>query len=127
MVNPETLPPPAGYTHAVVPAAGTTVYLAGQAGHHRDGSIADGLVEQFDRALANVVTALDGAGGRPEHLVSMMIYVTDAAAYRESLRDLGTAWQHHLGRHYPAVALFEVSGLFDPRAHVELVAVAVVP
>jgi enamine deaminase RidA (YjgF/YER057c/UK114 family) len=74
-----------------------------------------------------VVAALAGAGGRPEHLVSLMIYVTDAGEYRSSLRELGTAWQRHLGRHYPAVALFEIAGLFDPRARVELVAVAVVP
>ena len=49
------------------------------------------------------------------------------AVYRDSLEDLSTAYRDHFGRHYPAIALFEVTGLFDPDALVELVCVAVVP
>ena len=67
------------------------------------------------------------AGAQPEHLVSVTIYVTDAAEYRGALKELGAAYRAHFGRHYPAVALFEVSGLFDPAAKVELVCTAVVP
>jgi enamine deaminase RidA (YjgF/YER057c/UK114 family) len=127
LVNPPSLLAPSGFSHAVVPAAGRTVYLGGQAGHRPDGSLPAGLVDQFDRALANVVEALRGAGGRPEHLVSIQIYVTDAAAYRSALGPIGQAWRRHLGRHYPATSLFEVSALFDPAALVELVCTAVVP
>jgi len=127
LVNPETLLPPQGFAHAVVPAPGRTVYLGGQAGHRPDGSIDDGLVAQFDQAAANVVVALRAAGGRPEHLVSIQIFVTDAAEYRFALGEIGEAWRRHLGRHFPAVSLFEIRGLFDPRARVELVCVAVVP
>jgi len=127
LVNPSTLVPPQGFSHAVVPAAGRTVYVGGQAGHRPDGSIDDGLVAQFDQAAANVVEALRAAGGRPEHLVSVQVFVTDAAEYRFALREIGEAWRRHLGRHFPAVSLFEIRGLFDARAHVELVCVAVVP
>jgi enamine deaminase RidA (YjgF/YER057c/UK114 family) len=127
LVNPETLPPPLGFAHALVSAAGQTVYLGGQTGHRPDGSIDDALVAQFDRAAANVVVALRAAGGRPEHLVSVQIFVTDAEEYRSALREIGGAWRRHLGHHYPAVSLLEVRGLFDPRARVELVCVAVVP
>jgi enamine deaminase RidA (YjgF/YER057c/UK114 family) len=128
MVNPPGLPKPSGFSHAVVAAAGRTVYLAGQTGHRQDGTLAgDGLVDQFDQALANVVQALEGAGASPEHLVRVHIYVTDAADYRERARLLGEAWRRHLGRHFPAVALFQVAGLFDPAARVELVGTAVVP
>ena len=126
LVNPETLLPPQGFAHAVVPAAGRTVYLGGQAGHRLDGSIDDGLVAQFDQAASNVVEALRGAGGSPGHLVSVQIFVTDAAAYRDALGEIGGAWRRHFGRHYPAVSLFEVRALFDPRARVELVCIAVV-
>ena len=84
-------------------------------------------MEQFDQALENVAAALAAAGGSPEHLVRVHIYVTDAADYRGRLRALGDAWRRHLGPHYPAVALFEVAGLFDPDARVELVGTAVVP
>ena len=111
----------------MVPAAGRTVYLGGQAGHRADGSLGDGLMAQFDQAAANVVEALRAAGGSPEHLVSVQIFVTDAEEYRSALGEIGRAWSRHLGRHYPAVSLFEVRGLFDPRARLELVCIAVVP
>ncbi|HEX9374757.1 MAG TPA: RidA family protein [Actinomycetota bacterium] len=128
LVNPESLAPPAGFAHAVVPAPGRTVYLGGQAGITADGGLAGpGLLEQFDQALSNLVEALGAAGGRPEHLVQVHLFVTDVAGYRERLTDLGRSWREHLGRHYPAVALFEVTGLYDPGAVVELTAVAVVP
>jgi enamine deaminase RidA (YjgF/YER057c/UK114 family) len=127
-IDPEDMPPPRGFSHAVVPASGKTVYLGGQAGHRPDGTLAGpGLMEQLEQALANVVTALRAAGGDPEHLVSVQVFVTDAGAYRARLRDIGGLWRRHLGPLYPAVALVEVSGLFDPDALVELVCVAVVP
>jgi enamine deaminase RidA (YjgF/YER057c/UK114 family) len=127
LVNPSSLLAPQGFSHAVVPAAGGTVYMGGQTGHRADGTIDDGLVAQFDQATANVVEALLAAGGRPEHLVSVQIFVTDAAEYRSALREIGEAWRRHLGRHFPAVSLLEIRGLFDARARVELVCVAVVP
>ncbi len=128
LVNPDSLARASGFAHAVVPAPGRTVYLAGQAGVRGDGTLAGpGLLEQFDQALANLVEALRAAGGRPEHLVQVHLFVTDVAGYREHLPDLGRWWLEHLGHHYPAVALFEVAGLFDPGAVIELTAVAVVP
>jgi enamine deaminase RidA (YjgF/YER057c/UK114 family) len=128
VVNPEGLAPPVGFAHAVVAAPGRTVYLGGQAAQGPDGAIAGAtLAEQFDLAAANLVAALAAAGGAPEHLVSLHVYVTDAAAYRAALAELGAAYRRHLGRHYVATALFEVAGLFDPAAKVELVGVAVVP
>ena len=128
MLNPDALARPTGFSHAVVAAAGRTVYLGGQTGHDRDGRIVGTtIVEQFARSAANVVTALAAAGGAPEHLVSMTIYVTDVAGYRAALPELGAAYRDSFGRHYPAIALFEVSGLFDPAAKVELVCTAVVP
>ncbi len=128
IVNPDALPPAIGFSHAVVAAPGRTVHLGGQTGHDRSGSLpGDTVSEQFDRAAANVVQALAAAGAAPEHLVSLQIYVTDLEAYRAELKELGTAYRRHFGRHYPAIALFGVAGLFDPDAKVELVATAVVP
>jgi enamine deaminase RidA (YjgF/YER057c/UK114 family) len=128
VVNPAGLAPPAGFAHAVVAAPGRTVYLGGQAAQGPDGTIRGAtLAEQFEVAAANLVAALAAAGGAPEHLVSLHIYTTEAVAYRAALAELGAAYRRHLGRHYVATALFEVAGLFDPAAKVELVGVAVVP
>jgi enamine deaminase RidA (YjgF/YER057c/UK114 family) len=128
VVNPEGLAPPVGFAHAVVAAPGRTVYLGGQAAQGADGRIAGTtLAEQFDVAAGNLVAALAAAGGSPGHLVSLHVYTTDAAGYRAALGELGALYRRHLGRHYVATALFEVAGLFDPAAKVELVGIAVVP
>jgi enamine deaminase RidA (YjgF/YER057c/UK114 family) len=128
VVNPEGLAPPVGFAHAVVAAPGRTVYLAGQAAQGPDGAIRGAtLAEQFEVAAANLVAALAAAGGAPEHLVSLHVYTTELDVYRATLAELGAAYRRHLGRHYVATALFEVAGLFDPNARVELLAIAVVP
>lgn len=128
IVDPETLVRPSGYAHALVAAPGRLVFLGGQVAHDVDGVCrGDTLVEQFGLALENVVTALGAAGGEPEHLVSIQIFVTDLDAYRASSRELGERYRELVGRHFPAMALLEVPGLLDPAALVELVCVAVVP
>ena len=128
ILNPSTLADPVGFSHAVVVAEGRTVYLGGQAAHDADGNIVgSSIAEQFAQAAGNVVTALDAAGGKPEHLVSMQIFVTDVVAYKDALDELSAAYRTHFGRHYPAIALLEVNGLFDSAAKVELVCVAVIP
>lgn len=119
---------PVGYAHAVIAAPGRTVFLGGQTALNATGSIVGAtVVEQFDVAAGNVLAALRAAGGRPEHLVALTIYVTDVPAYRASLRELGEVYRRHFGRHYVATALLGVSELFDMDAFVELVGVAVVP
>ena len=128
ILNPPVLARPVGFSHAVVAAPGRTVYLGGQAAIDAEGTIVGtSMAEQFEMAAANVVVALNAAGAHPEDLVSMQIFVTDIEAYRSALSDLANAYGAHFGRHYPAIALFEVTRLFDPAALVELVCVAVVP
>jgi enamine deaminase RidA (YjgF/YER057c/UK114 family) len=129
IVTAPELAPPVGYAHAVVGAAGgRTVHLGGQTALGPDGAIrGDTLVEQFDVAAANVLAALRAAGGTPDHLVQMLVFVTDVAEYKASLRELGEVWQRRFGRRYPAMGLFGVTALFDERARVELVATAVIP
>ena len=122
------LAPAIGFSHAVVAHTGRTVYLAGQAAHGPDGVIKGRtLVEQFDAAAGNVITALRAAGGEPEHIVSILIFVTDIESYRRCLPELGSVWRTHFGRRYPAAALFGVAALLDEDAQVELVATAVIP
>jgi enamine deaminase RidA (YjgF/YER057c/UK114 family) len=128
IVNPDALSEPRGFAHAVVAAPGRTVYLGGQTAHDRDGVVRGGsMVEQFDAAAANVIVALEACGARAEHLVSLQLFVTDAAEYRASLADLGRIYRRHFGRHYPAMALYEIAALFDPAARIEIQGIAVIP
>jgi enamine deaminase RidA (YjgF/YER057c/UK114 family) len=125
LINSPDLAPAVGFSHAVV--AGNTVYLGGQIASAPDGSVVgETMAEQFDLAAGNLITALRAAGGEPEDLVSLQIYVTDAAEYRASLPHLGQIWRLHFGRRYPAMGLFGVTELFDPAAKVELMGVAVI-
>jgi enamine deaminase RidA (YjgF/YER057c/UK114 family) len=127
-LNPEGLLAGAGFSHVALPAAGQVVHLAGQTAHGPDGRIQGRtMTEQFEAAARNLVTALAAAGARPEHIVTMQIFVTDVADYRGSLDTIGPAWREHLGKHYPAVSLFGITELFDPDARIEIVCTAVIP
>jgi enamine deaminase RidA (YjgF/YER057c/UK114 family) len=120
IVNPPELGEPSGFSQAVV-ASGRTVHLAGQIGTGTT------LAEQFDDAAAKMIVALRAAGGDVEDLVSLQVFTTSVAAYKESLPELGRAWRKRFGRHYPAMGLFGVTELFEPEAQVELMGVAVLP
>lgn len=128
IVNAAGLAEPVGFAHAVVAGPGRTVYLGGQTAQGPDGRIVGStLVEQFDVAAGNVVTALAATGGTPDQLVRMIIYTTTVPGYRAALTELAPVWRRHFGRHYPAVALLGVAALFDEEALVELVGEAVIP
>jgi enamine deaminase RidA (YjgF/YER057c/UK114 family) len=124
LINSPELAPPIGFSHAV--RAGDTVYLAGQTALAPDGSIVgETIADQFDVAAGNLMTALRAAGGGPDDLVSLQVFVTSVSEYKQSLMALGRVWRTHFGRRYPAMGLFGVTELFDPAAKVELMGVAV--
>jgi enamine deaminase RidA (YjgF/YER057c/UK114 family) len=125
-VNPPSLARPSGFSHAVV-ATGRLVFLAGQVALGADGAIVgDGIAEQFDRALANLLEALRAAGGEPADLASLTVYVVDLDDYRRHSGDIGAAWRRRVGREYPAMAAVGVSRLWDPAALVEVQGCAVI-
>jgi enamine deaminase RidA (YjgF/YER057c/UK114 family) len=126
-VNPSSLAKPSGFSHAVV-ATGTTVHLAGQTALDADGDVVgDGVVEQFEQALSNLLTALTAAGGRPEHLAALTVYVVDMDDYRVHAREIGRVWRRLVGTDYPAMAGIGVSRLWDAAALVEVQGTAVLP
>ena len=128
-INPDSLGAPSGYSHGLVAdATGRLLFIAGQiAWDQKQKIVSDDFVEQFDRALANVVTVLSAAGGKPEHIVRLVIYVTDKIEYRERTREVGERYRKHLGKHFPAMVLVQVAGLLDDAAKVEIEAMAVLP
>lgn len=128
IVNPLTLADPVGFAHALVVTPGKVVHIGGQAARRPDGEMAgDGVVQQFDLALGNVVEALRGAGAEPGHVVDMRIYTTAMRSYRVNSNTLGSVYRRHMGRHYPPMTVVGVSDLMDPGALVEIVCTAVVP
>lgn len=126
-VNPPELGRPSGFSHAVV-GEGRTVFLAGQTALDASGRIVgDGVVAQFEQALGNLLTALRAAGGEPEHLASLTVYIVDMDDYRARAGDIGQVWKRLVGRGYPAMAGIGVSRLWDAEALVEVQGFAVLP
>jgi enamine deaminase RidA (YjgF/YER057c/UK114 family) len=125
--NPEGMAPATGFSYGAVPDEGNTLYIAGQTGHYPDLTIDEGIVEQFGQACRSVAGVIEEAGGEPTDLVSMVIYTSDIADYRENLGPIGAAYREVFGKHFPPIALIGVAELFDSKAVVELVCVAVVP
>jgi enamine deaminase RidA (YjgF/YER057c/UK114 family) len=126
-VNPPSLPAPSGFAHAVIATSGRLIFLAGQTALDASGAIVgETVVEQFEQALANLLTALDAAGGQPTDLASLTIYVVDLADYRSQGKQIGEVWRRLAGRTYPAMAAVGVSRLWDEAALVEVQGFAVV-
>lgn len=127
-INPPELGKPSGFSHAVRTTGGTSVHLAGQTALDTGGTIVgDTVVEQFDRALSNLLTALRSAGGTPQDLVSLTIYIVDIDDYRAHAREIGKVWKRLIGDSYPAVAGIGVARLWDAEALVEVQGTACVP
>ncbi len=126
-VNPPELARPSGFAHAVVATGGRVVFLAGQTALDASGAIVGrDVVEQFEQALGNLLTALRGAGGEPGHLTSLTIYATDLRDYRAHGREIGAVWRKLAGARYPAMAAVGVSQLWDAAAVVEIQGFAVI-
>lgn len=120
----EGWPAPRGYTNGMI-GAGRVLHVAGQIGWQADGTFAtDDLIEQFAVALDNVIAVVKTAGGSVESIASMTMFVTEMETYRTRMRELGPIWKTRLGRHFPAMALVAVTSLVEPRAKVEITAVA---
>jgi enamine deaminase RidA (YjgF/YER057c/UK114 family) len=128
-VNPESLGAPRGYSHGMLaPAGGRLLFVAGQIAWDGERRLAAaGFAGQFERALANVLAVVREAGGGPEHVVRLTVYVTDRRQYLGDLAAVGEGYRRVMGRRYPAMALVEVAGLLEPGALVEIEGTAVVP
>lgn len=125
-INPASLGPPRGYSNGVLTEPGTRLlFVAGQLGWNEQQKIISAdFVEQFDRALANVVSVVTDAGGRAEQIARLVMYVTDKNEYEARAREIGERYRAHMGKHFPAMVLVEVKSLLDDEAKVEIEAIA---
>ncbi len=130
IINPEELGAPKGFSHGVLaPEGGRVLFVAGQnASRDEKGveaEIRSDFVRQFAMALGRVLCVVREAGGGPEDIGRMTIFVTDMPAYHSGRARLGAAYRELMGRHFPAMSLVEVTELVDKGAIVEIEATAV--
>ncbi|HKY45108.1 MAG TPA: RidA family protein [Pyrinomonadaceae bacterium] len=127
IVNPKSLGAPSGYANGLI-TEGKLLFIAGQiASNENQEIVSDDFVEQFDKALENVVTVVTAAGAKPANIARLVIYVTNKTEYRERRREVGERYRKHMGKHFPAMVLVQVAGLLDDAAKVEIEGIAVLP
>ena len=127
ILQPAGWPRPKGYSNGVV-ARGQMVFLAGMIGWNEDETFdSDDIVGQTRRALANIVRLLREAGGGPEHIVRMTLYVADREEYMDRRKEMGRVYRDVIGRVYPAMTVIEVAGFVEDGARVEIEVTAVIP
>jgi len=127
IINPESLGAPRGYSNGVLTdAGGRLLFIAGQVAWNEQQEIVDeNLVRQFDQALANVIAVVEAAGGAPEQIARLLIYVTDVDEYRRCVGEIGRCYRARMGKHFPAMVLVEVSNLLEDDAKIEIEGTAV--
>lgn len=118
---------PRGYANGVA-TQGAMVFLSGIVGWTAQGEfVSNEFVGQVRQALQNIVTILQEANARPEHIARMTWYVLDKNEYIAATKEMGVVYREIIGKHYPAMTVIEVSGLIEPHARVEIEVTAVVP
>ncbi len=127
-INPEELGAPRGFTNGMLAKAdGRILFVAGQDAAEPEGVVTtDHFADQFGIALEKSVTVVREAGGGPEDIGRMTIYVTSIEMYRAMRSEIREVWRAHMGKHFPAMALVEVTALVDPLAQVEIEVTAVI-
>jgi enamine deaminase RidA (YjgF/YER057c/UK114 family) len=116
-----------GFANGIA-ATGKLVFIAGQVGWTGQGEWQHkSFAGQFRQALQNILDVLKEAKGGPEHIVRLTWYVLDKHEYLASLKEVGAAYRELMGRHFPAMAVVQVSGLVEDEARLEIEATAVIP
>jgi enamine deaminase RidA (YjgF/YER057c/UK114 family) len=68
---------------------------------------------QFRQVCENLKAVLLARGGKMTDIVKLTIYVLSKADYRARGKEIGAVYREFFGRHYPAMTLVEVKGLYD--------------
>jgi len=125
LINPPELGRHSGYSQGVRTQAGPMLFISGQVGWDEQSRIVSAdFGEQFAKALSNMLAVVRAAGGQPESVVRLTIYVINRMEYIGSLKKVGEAYRQQMGKHYPAMTLIEVKGLVEDGAKLEIEATA---
>ena len=124
---PPGWPRPKGYSNGIC-AEGRLIFTAGVIGWDgQERLVSDDLPGQFRQILLNTLAILAEGGARPEHIVRMTWYIVDRDDYVARLADIGAIYREIIGRHYPAMAVVQVTALVEPKGLIEIETTAVVP
>jgi len=120
--SPDSVAPPfSNYAHAVEAPGNTRwLYVSGQLGVTKDGSVQDDFAGQAEQAFRNVIAILEEAGMGVEDIVRINTYLIDTAdigGYR-GIRD------RMLENHATASTMLVISALAAPQFKIEIEAVA---
>lgn len=129
IIAPPLLARPRGFSHGILVQGGHLLFLAGQDASDQAGRIVGpgDLVRQFEQVIRNIDIVVRAAGGTLEHVTKLNIFVRDRKIYMDNLEPIGELFRLHFEGHYPAMALFEVSGFFRDEALIEIEGIAVIP
>lgn len=116
IVNPKNLydPSPNGYSTAVItPGNARVAYISGQGGQDSTGALSPDFSVQVTQAYANLRTALEGIGARPDQVAKLTVFVVDHDMSK--LEVLTRNVKEMFGEALPAQTLVPVSKLaIDP-------------
>ncbi len=117
-----------GYSHLARVSSGRLVLVAGQAPFNAQGDVVGkgDFAAQFRQVWENLRTAIEGAGGSPRNYATLTMYVTDVDAYHGHRKEIGASYRAIFGKHFPAITLVQVSGLYHPDCMVEVSGLAVI-
>ena len=102
---------------------GDLLFISGQAGAGDDGCIVDGgFLAQGEQAFANLRRALEAGGSSLRDVIKVTIFVTDMGHFQ----DVVALRRKFFSAPYPADTIAEIKALYDPRAMIEIEAIAAV-
>ena len=123
LFNPSQMAAPVGaYSHvARVPLPGADLLvISGQIAQHLE---RNDLIAQMDEAMEQVRLAVESCGGSMRDVIKLTTFVTRI----ERRPEMRAIRERYFGDRFPASTLVQVAALVDPRALVEIEAMAVVP
>jgi len=128
LLNPTGLERPVGYAHVAKVTSGKIVFIAGQAPFDETGAVVGkgDFLAQFTQVMRNLKVAVEGAGGKPNQIAVLTMYLTDLPAYVGQKKAIGAAYREVFGKYFPAITLVEVKGLYNTDCMLEISAVAVI-
>lgn len=102
---------------------GNLLFISGQAGSGSDGQIVEGgFLAQGEQAFTNLNRALIAGGSTLANVIKVTIFVTDMGHFDEVVE----LRRRFFSAPYPADTIAEIKALYDPRAMIEIEAIAVV-